>query len=178
MSVWQDARIFYFLPKKHLWKTQILRVEWMFLSSVISLLTWLLTWRPDWDSQLFTTKRQVCQTSRSLRKLYLEALKFYCSLSIVRSNVISLKRWQLGFPADDYNVALFLNMSIHEVDNCELQRAKYQSWAGARPHVQPPSFSRPFGSQDKVTDQGNLQEKSISQVPKQVLWHSMTIYWI
>lgn len=36
----------------------------------------------------------------------------------------------------------------------------------------------PFGSQDKVTDQGNLQEKSISQVPKQVLWRSMTIYWI
>lgn len=38
--------------------------------------------------------------------------------------------------------------------------------------------SKPFGSQDKVTDQGNLQEKSISQVLKQVLWHSWTIYGI
>lgn len=73
---------------------------------------------------------------------------------------------------------LFPNMSVHSIDNCELQRTKYQSWARAWPHVQPPSFSKPFGSQDKVTDQGNLQEKSISQVPKQVLWHSMTIYWI
>jgi hypothetical protein len=65
---------------------------------------------------------------------------------------------------------------------CEIivnfKELKYQLRAGARPHIQPPLFSRTFGSQDKVTDQGNLQEKSISQVPKQVLWHFMTIYWI
>lgn len=82
----------------------------------------------------------------------------------------------MGFPADDYNVVLFQNGSVHYIDNWELQRAEYRLWAGAWPHGKPPSFSEPFGSQDKVTDQGNLQEKSISQVPKQVLWHSRTIY--
>lgn len=82
----------------------------------------------------------------------------------------------MGFPDDDDNVAFVLEFVCTLIDKCELERAKYQSWTGAWPHGQPPSFSKPFGSLDKVTDQGNLQEKSISQVPKQVLWHSMTIY--
>lgn len=68
-------------------------------------------------------------------------------------------------------------MSVCEII-VNFKELKYQLWAGPRPHIQMPSFSRTFGSQDEVTDQGNLQEKSISQVPKQVLWHFMTIYWI
>lgn len=85
-----------------------------------------------------------------------------------------IKCW-LSFLVVSYNVFFVGCLYVKQI-TVNFKELKYQLWAGAWPHIQPPSCSGAFGSQDKVTDQGNLQEKSISQVPKQVLWHSMTIY--